>query len=604
MEHGINASLEGLSRHRDIARSPTKQFARWPSIVDCIRHRAATQPERVGLYHLAKMTDVCNELTYRSLHVAACALASRLSAAGAKGERALLVMDNDPNYIIAFLACAYAGCVSVNVLAPKRRKHMERLALVVEDSGAKFVLTNADTMSKLSEDLPHFPGLRTLHWFLVDKRSCAFDAQVARFLPFEPDVNDVAYLQYTSGSTSEPRGVMVSHGNLMMQCHTLENLFGFTSEDRGLSWLPLYHDMGLIFGVLAPLYAGFPVGLTDPQSFVKYPDKWLRAISNLRISITGGPNFCYDWCVDEINHDTLSGVDLSCWSVALNGAEPVRASTIERFTRTFAHLGWQREAMHPAFGLAEYTLGMTAKIRGTRPIERHVDAEALEADIIQPRRDEQRSRHLVSSGRAVLDNIIRIVDPDTKTVCGIHTCGEIWAAGSNVTQGYWGRKDATAQAFSQRLPNDDKRYLRTGDLGFLDADGNLFITGRLKDLIVVHGRNHHPQDIEETVETASELIRSHFVAVFVVEEQDRERIVVAAEVNHPFETPEMQEGVAHAIFQSVARNHEIHVDEIIFLHKGQIPKTTSGKIRRSASREAFMQGTFESYGRVRRGAST
>lgn len=604
MEHGINTYHEGLRRHRDIERGVAEPVSRWRSIVECIRHRAATQPEKLGMYHLAKMADVCNELTYRSLHLKACALASRLSEAGAKGERALLVMENDPNYIIAFLACAYAGCVSVNVLAPKRRKHIERLALVVEDSGAKFLLTSGEIMHKLAEDLPHFPRLRDVNWVLVDARSCAYDGHTARFSPHEPMANELAYLQYTSGSTSEPRGVMVSHGNLMMQCQAIENLFELTSADRGLSWLPLYHDMGLIFGALAPLYSGFPVGLTDPQSFVKYPDRWLRAISNRRITVTGGPNFCYDWCVDEINRDTLSGVDLSSWSVALNGAEPVRASTIERFSRTFAPLGWKREAMHPAYGLAEDTLAMTAKIRNTRPIEREIDADSLEANVIRPPRDDQRTRRLVSSGRAVLDTTVRIVDPETKTLCGANECGEIWTAGSSVTQGYWQRKDATAQNFSQRLPHDAKHYLRTGDLGFLDAEGNLFITGRFKDLVVVHGRNHHPQEIEETVETASEWIRPHFVAVFVVEENDRERIVVAAEVMRPLETRDAQEQVAHAVFQCVARNHEIQVDEIVFLHKGQIPKTTSGKIRRSASREALIQGTFETYGRICRGEGT
>lgn len=567
----------------------------WGSYVEILRHRAASQPDAHAISHVPTLQGVSLRLTYAELDRRVRAVAARLQQISEAGQRALLVLDNDPDYLVAFLACAYAGVIAVTLHPPTQRKHVARLGLVARDCGARLVLSSRPVAAKFRDAIDAVEKAPRMDWLLVDENEAE---QASAWRPCQPQPDDVAYLQYTSGSTGEPRGVVVSHANLIYQGEYWENLAGFGPEDRALSWLPLYHDLGLILGALQPIYSGFPLWLASPLAFVKTPQRWLRGISEHRITLSCSPNFGYDLCCDTFDRAELAGVDLSSWQVALNAAEPVRARSIARFAETFGPWGFRPEAMSPAYGLAEVTLGHTCKPRGVRPVMRDVDAEALEVDRVDPPRPGRRVTRLVSSGRYIADEVTRVVAGGR--VCAAGEVGEIWIGGTAAAQGYWQRPDDTAHTFRATLPGEEGVFLRTGDLGFLDADRELFVTGRLKDLLIVQGRNHYPQDIEATVERSNTAIRPSFVAAFAAPDEERERLVVVAEIRREeverFDASE----AARDIFRGVSQAHEIALDEIVFVQHGQVPKTTSGKIQRTACRRSWREQQLVEHARVAR----
>lgn len=578
---------------------------RWESLAACVRARAAERPGDLALFELAAMERVHSPLTYADLDRRIRAVAARLQAVTEPGDRVLLVMPNDLTYIIGFFACAYAGCVAVNLLPATKPKHVARVAHVARDCEARAIFASGARAEGLRARLMEVAALRELAWLRVDEIP---EAAARDWRPFSPDGESLCYLQYTSGSTGDPRGVMVSHGNLAAQCAYMVEAFGFTPEDRGLNWMPLYHDLGLIIGVLLPLYTGFPAALTDPLSFIKHPDRYLRAISDHRISFAGGPNFCFDLCMDVVRPGELEGIDLSCWAVALNGAEPLRARTLERFAERFGHLGWRAEAMQPTYGLAEFTLVVATSPRGAGPVVRTLDADALGQGEVQDAGERSRLHRAVSSGRPGPGCSVAVVDPDTGSPQGPGRVGEIWVNGPSIALGYWSRPELSEETFRARLPGDPRPWLRTGDLGFVE-DGEVFITGRHKDVVIVAGANHYPQDIEETVEAAHPALRPHFSTVFADLREDRERLVVVAEIRRAVAQADPAEGgldealldeLAARIFRDVAREHEIQVDEVHLVHHGQVPKTTSGKLQRWTCRNRLREGELRvhaAYGR-------
>jgi acyl-CoA synthetase (AMP-forming)/AMP-acid ligase II len=434
-----------------------------------------------------------------------------------------------------------------------------------------------------------------LEWVLVDEID---DIQASHWQPHAPAGDDIAYLQYTSGSTGTPRGVMVSHANLVYQGAYIEFACELHRKDKALSWLPLYHDMGLIVGALQAVYTGFPLLLTTPNTVVMHPDRWLKAIASHRITFAGSPNFVYDLCVDSVDPATLEGVDLSCWSVAFNAAEPIRASTLERFAKTFAPLGLPATTPHPAYGLAEATLSVTMKIRDTPAITRSVCTEALKEDRILDAIHPDQTRTLVSSGRFVPDTQVRIVNPGTLKSCALEHIGEIWVSGSGPAQGYWGQPEESQEIFAACLEGDPARYLRTGDLGFIDAANNLYITGRLKDLIIVAGKNHYPQDIEETVEQSSPVLRPHAIAAFALDDDKQESLIVLAEVQRRQVAIFDAKETAANIRRHISSHHNLALAEVIFLQRGQLPMTTSGKIQRKASRDMLLNDSYQILARI------
>src|SRR5262245_8268586 len=559
------------------------------NLVDLLRHRAAHQPSDVAFYDLVDGEDEEIRWTYTELDRRARAIAAWLQSLGLQDERALLLYPAGLDFIAAFFGCVYAGVVAVPAYPPRKNRSLERIEAIAEDAEAKVALTTADVRERVSGVLDENPGLKSLHWGTTDQ----FPAGLERDWR-QPEVHGdtLAFLQYTSGSTGTPKGVMLSHANLIHNSALICNAFEHTRSGVGVFWLPSYHDMGLIGGILQPMYVGRPNVLMSPMSFLLRPLNWLKAITRYKGTVSCGPNFAYDLCVRKITDEERQSLDLSTWSLAFNGAEPIRPETIEEFSRTFAPCGFRPEAFYPCYGLAEATLMVTGGLKTSLPVIRSFDAKALERDqAVETLADEDESRTLVGCGSALPDQEVVIVDPEKMVRSPDGHVGEIWVSGPSVAQGYWRRAEETASTFRAYLKDSGRGpYLRTGDLGYVH-NGELFVTGRLKDLIIIHGRNHYPQDIEQSAERAHPLLRTGASAVFTLEVQGRERLGLVAEIERGRNrTPEELEVVLDAIRRTVSSEHEIPVDAIVLIKTGSIPKTSSGKIQRHACRNGFLRG--------------
>jgi amino acid adenylation domain-containing protein len=552
-----------------------------------LRRRAESSPERRIFSFLADGGEEQSRLTCGQLDLQARVIAGALQEAGMHGERAVLLFPPGLEFLSAFLGCLYAGVVPVPAVPPHRQRGIARLAAMVGDAQPRLALAPAAWRRRLAGWFaaePALAGLRCLasddlplhlaeHW-----RAPAIDAA------------DLAFIQYTSGSTAAPKGVMVSHANLSDNEALIQEAFGQSEASVIVGWLPLYHDMGLIGNLLQPLWCGARCILMSPMAFLQQPVRWLRAISRYGATTSGGPNFAFELCARRVAAEHKAGLDLGSWEVAFNGAEPVRSETLDRFAAAFAGCGFRRAAFRPCYGLAEATL-LVAAARppgGAMPLE--VAAAALEQGRALPPADASRSRRLVSSGPLSAGPQVRIVDPGTATECLPGSVGEVWVAGGGVAQGYWRRPEATAETFAGRLPgNETDSFLRTGDLGFVSG-GELYITGRIKDLIIVRGRNHHPQDIELTVERCHPDLRAGCGAAFAVELEGEERLVVAHEIARRAPAAGDLQGIVATVRRAIAEEHELAAHAILLLRPGTIPKTTSGKVRRQACRGLFLAG--------------
>jgi acyl-CoA synthetase (AMP-forming)/AMP-acid ligase II/acyl carrier protein len=512
-------------------------------------------------------------LTYASLRRRAQAIAAILLETSARNERAILLYPPGLEFISAFFGCLFAGVIAVPAYPPdpgRLDRTLPRLRRLIADAGACVVLTTG-AISELAELFcAEAPELRSLRWLATDRVP---SDESRGWQPYSPPGEQVAFLQYTSGSTGHPRGVQVTHANLLHNERMISLAFGQSSQSRVLGWLPLYHDMGLIGNVLQPLYAGARCWLMSPLAFLQRPLRWLKAVTHFRATTSGGPNFAYDLCVRKITAAERENLDLTSWTVAFTGAEPVRATTIERFCQAFSKSGFQRQAFYPCYGLAEATLFVAGPERGRHPQMR------AGAD----------GRALVSCGTPWLDEEMVIVDPERRVACAAGEVGEIWVRSDSVAHGYWNRQEETHSVFGAHLPSGAGPYLRTGDLGFVD-DGQLYVTGRLKDLIILRGRNHYPQDIESTAETAHPAIRPGCCAAFSVTDADEEVLVIAAEVD---ESRAALDEVVAKVREAVAAEHDIEVRVVALLKPRTIPKTTSGKIQRHACREDYLSGRLE-----------
>ncbi len=501
----------------------------------------------------------------------------------------MLLYPSGTEYIAAYLGCLYAGSIAVPMAPPHRKRSGERLQTVVADADATFALTSDALLSQAEQWQHHTPGLKTLQWLGTD--AIDDDMATAWSAPMlTPDT--VAFLQYTSGSTSAPKGVMVSHGNLMHNQRMLQQAYEHSAETVCVSWLPLYHDMGLIGNVLQTLYVGGHCVLMTPAAFLQRPSRWLQAISTFKATTSGGPNFAYDLCVQKVTAEQRAALDLSHWTLAFSGAEPIRVETLNRFAETFAPCGFRRETLYPAYGLAEGTLMVSGGRKAARPVVHTVQKTALAQHRVVPAQPgDPEAQALVGCGRARLEQQIRIVDPTTCWPCAPGHVGEIWVAGPSVAHGYWNNPAATAQTFEAHTADGEGPFLRTGDLGCL-RDEELFITGRLKDMLIIRGGNHYPQDIEETVEQSHVALRPGCGAAFSVEVEGEERLVLVQEMDRCYQSTQSAKThireVFTAIRQAVAEAHGLQVHAILLLRANSIPKTTSGKIQRQASKIGFL----------------
>ncbi|MBY0585867.1 SDR family NAD(P)-dependent oxidoreductase [bacterium] len=551
------------------------------NLVEVLRFRAQQQPERMAIKFLTDGEEAHTSWTYEQLQRRSMQIANHLCRHAEPGDRVLLVFPPGLDYIAAFYGCLYAGLIAVPTYAARLTRSSSKLLSVLEDSQARVVLTTARLMEGLPADLAEV--VHGTHWMAVEdvpaSASDSFDCpEITR--------DDVAFLQYTSGSTAAPRGVMVTHGNLLHNQSVIAEKFQSTADSVGVIWLPPYHDMGLIGGILQPVYSGMPVILMPPLSFIQRPFRWLKAISDHRASASGGPNFAYDLCVERISPEQRATLDLSSWKVAFNGAEPIRSESLHRFAETFAECGFRREAFYPCYGLAESTLLVTGADCQQGAIEATIDPVRLEqAEAVADHSPS--ARRLVASGTAARGQSVIIVDRATGGPAPEGRVGEIYISGPSVAKGYWNRPEETRETFEARVVGQEDLFLRTGDLGFF-AEGQLYVTGRQKDLIIVRGSNHYPQDIEATATQSHDSLKGGRGAAFSVDGTDQERLVLVHEVTSR-DASQFDE-ILTAITRAIALEHELQVSEIVLVGQHRVPKTSSGKIQRRACREQFLKG--------------
>jgi acyl-CoA synthetase (AMP-forming)/AMP-acid ligase II len=595
------------------------------TLVELLRERSAGS-QRDYTFLLNGDTEG-GRITFRELWRRACAIGALLQQQGAQGERVLLLQPPGLDFVASFFGCLCGGAIAVPAYPPMPplERTVPRLHAIVKDAQARFLIASSGIAAMAKSALGQDPGFASVRWLTFDD--------------VPPDAADLwkdpgsgpstlAFLQYTSGSTGSPQGVMLTHANLLANSAHLQEGFSEDSEDTWVSWLPPYHDMGLIAGVLHPLFLGSSGVLMSPLDFLQRPLRWLRAITKYRGRVSGGPNFAYDLCVRKITPEEIATLDLSSWTLAFNGAEPVNSETLDRFSATFKQCGFRPEAFLPCYGLAEGTLYITGIPRADNPLVYKASKKSMqESNVVRPAETEGDANKLVSCGMTRSLHRVVITNPETHVLCPEGTIGEIWAQGPSIAQGYWNRPEKSELTFHAKIEGASEQgpFLRTGDLGF-QKDGNLYVTGRIKDLIIVRGRKHHPQDIERTAAASHDSLRPGCCAAFSIENNGEEQIVIAVEVERRYQSErrlqdegvpgddrrsatrrtndvlpgnEAERGsldmvsVTQQIRRQVVAAHGLAIYAVVLLKPGTIPKTSSGKIQRYQCRLGFQAGTLD-----------
>src|SRR5215468_8185326 len=532
--------------------------------VRLLREKAQRHPDLPVCTFLADGEAREASASYAELDARARTIAAVLQGRYSRGDRALLLFPPGLEYVSAFLGCLYAGIVAAPFPSPALARvssTLPRLRSVVADLQPDVVLTTTPGLKLATVLAPNLPELASVPWLASDELGPEGADTWS-----DPGVtaDSVAFIQYTSGSTAAPKGVVLTHGNTLHNSAAIQEALGHTARSVGVIWLPPYHDMGLVGGILQPLYVGFPVVLLSPLHFLQRPLRWLAAMSRYRATITAGPDFAYELCVRRTTPEQRIALDLSCVESAVVGAEPVNPATLERFVEAFAPYGFRREALRPSYGLAESTLMVTASARPS-------------TTAMQPLPD--------TPG-------VKVVDPDSGRPCRSDTIGEVWVSGPSVAAGYWNRPEETEAVFGAYLSDTaEGPFLRTGDLGFVH-EGDLFISGRLKDLIIIRGRKLHPTDIERTVARSHPGLRAGGGAAFAITVDGQEQLVVVHETER-HHAPRDPNAMIGAIRSAVIEEHDVLVTSVRLVRPGSLPRTANGKAQRSVCRESFLAGAFD-----------
>ncbi|MBQ9873446.1 MAG: aminotransferase class I/II-fold pyridoxal phosphate-dependent enzyme [Thermoguttaceae bacterium] len=571
------------------ANQPSETFFGPSTLVDLLRYRATIQPDDAAFVYLTDGASAEVPITYGELDRRCRALAAWLQKHDMRGKRALLLYPPGLEFIVAFYGCLYAGATAVPVYPPRRNRSMLRIQSIADNAEASLALTTSDVLEHVGNIIDDTPNLKRIPWKATNQITEGLENEW-----IEPQIgpDDFAFFQYTSGSTGSPKGVMLTHKNMLHNAMLIETGFEHTRSCRGVFWLPSYHDMGLIGGVIEPVYCGCPNVMMSPLSFLQKPYRWLAAISKYKATTSGGPNFAYDLCVKMIKPELVETLDLSSWRVAFNGAEPVQAETLDRFARKFEPCGFKYESFYPCFGLAEGTLIVTGGMRDKPPVVRSFDPDMLSAgNAVEAVAGTERSRSLVSSGREIIGQRVAIVDPETLKERPQGQVGEIWTKSDSVAQGYWKNEPETERCFRARIADTGEGpFLRTGDLGF-KLDGELFVTGRIKDLMIIHGVNVYPQDVELTAQRVSPSLRLNNGGAFMVGDYKQEKLVLVQEVERKFKAEDAPP-VFEKIREAIAMEHEIPINAIVLIKPGSLPKTSSGKVQRHECRAGYLNGSL------------
>lgn len=559
------------------------------TLVDLLRFRAESAPERVVYRFLPGEHKAEQRISYAALDRRAAAIAATIAETARPGERALLLIPPGLDYVAAYFGCLYAGVIAVPAYPPNPRRPDPRIPSIVADCAPVVALTTSTLLARLDQWRGGDERLGGLRWIAADELG---DTAAQRLVaPVAPD--DVAMLQYTSGSTAAPKGVVLTHRNLLHNLSLIRAAFHVEHalDDVGVFWLPPFHDMGLIGGILQPCYVGRGAVLMSSATFLQRPLAWLEAMSAYRATTSAAPNFAFDLCVERIKPEELRGLDLSAWHTVFDGAEPIRAETIERFSRAFAEVGFRRDAFFPCYGLAEATLFVSGGPWGQGASVLDVSRSSLEEKRVAPATAGDRLR-LVASGAPAAGQDVRIVDPDSRRPCDDRRVGEIWVRGGSVARGYWNNETESRETFGAVIDGEPGHtYLRTGDLGFLD-DGQLFVTGRLKDLIIIAGRNYYPQDLELAAERSHPSLRPGHAAAFALTDSGHERLAIVLEVTRHHREAD-NEGVFSKVRRALAEREGVLPDVVVLARQNAIPRTSSGKVQRRATRTMLLEGVLE-----------
>ena len=563
------------------------------TLVDILRWRGKNQADKLAFRFLkdGELDEIT--LNYGELDLRARTLGAMLQVYAEEGDRILLLLPPGLDFIVAYFGCLYANTIAIPVPPPHPLRLETSLAntfRIINDATPAVALLNSSLYGAIvaqNKILDQFRGIRLL---ITEKDSDKNWADNWKETMIKED--DIAFLQYTSGSTSTPKGAMVSHGNLIHNLSLIEQSFGQTKESQTVIWLPPYHDMGLIGGILQPMFTGNPVTLIPHLLFLQRPIRWLQAISRYKATTSGGPNFAYDLCLRKVRPEQREQLDLSSWEVAFNGAEPISYNTMEQFAAYFAPCGFRMESFLPCYGLAESTLLVSGGPKCRLPVAKNLEKTGLEKNHVTVSQERNNAtQSVVGCGQIMEGQKIRIVDTETLNLCLPDQIGEVWVSSPSVTKGYWNKAMETVSTFGAQIAGTGEGpFLRTGDLGF-QYEGELFITGRLKNLIIIDGKNHYAHDLERTVQASHSGISPSGCAVFSIDNSGREQIVAMAEIQHRL--IENIEEVKKAIRMAVAEHHELPIYDIRLVPSGSIPRTTSGKIKHFLCRQNYLSNTLK-----------
>ncbi|STY28223.1 acyl-CoA synthetase [Legionella wadsworthii] len=560
----------------------------YTSLIDLLENKAENNPD-FPLYTLIDRTAKENKkLSYRSLSEQAKKLAFVLQKVASAQDRALIIYPPGLDFISVFFGCLYAKVIAVPFYPPTMIHWSEKFYYILQNSGASVVLTTKELMVQIKKRIKDHPDCEKIKFIITEDWINEDTIATPSFFTEK----EIAFLQYTSGSTGKPKGVMINHGNLLHNLIEIEKANGISEEDISVSWLPHYHDMGLIGGILLPLLSNIPAKLMSPLTFLQRPAIWLETMTLYRATATVAPNFAYDLCVSHITEEEKKGLDLSSLQCAMSGSEPIRQSTVARFIRRFASCGFSPQAFYPCYGLAESTLMVTGGKRFQGISHRCLDKEALnQGKAVYCESALSEGTNIINCGQPIHGCHLVIVNPDTLQECADKEIGEIWIAGHSVAQGYWQLPQETQQTFHARIANSNLSYLRTGDLGYLD-NGSLYVTGRLKEMIIIRGRNYYPHDLEDAIHRCHPQLIEHGCAIFSLEEEDGESLICLQEINKMVQKSEFEE-ITKTIRNNLLRSYGIHADVVVLVSRKSVPKTTSGKIQRLLCKEKYLGGELE-----------
>jgi acyl-CoA synthetase (AMP-forming)/AMP-acid ligase II len=550
-----------------------------------IENNAQLTPFTYIDYSTNKIKD--KPISYCELDRQARRIATLLQIRGKVGDRVLLLYPAGVEYLYAFFGCLYAGMVAVPVYPPLNARLQYRLAKIAEDCQANIALSTAEIIfaQTTATDLPTY--FERIFWLNTEEN---LDGYEHLWQDKVIGTRDLAFLQYTSGSTGNPKGVMVTHGNIVHNLKLIATHLQFEPNDHHFSWLPPYHDMGLIGALLGSFASGVPVSFMAPASFLRRPVRWLQEISDRKCTISGAPNFAYELCLNKISDEERDNLDLSSWTLAFSGAEPVRQHTLLNFTTKFSPVGFREKAFYPCYGMAETTLLVSGvgRNQGAKVIE---VSEKISEDLPGSfDKSFSKNNFVISCGTIATDLDVKIVDPETLAILPDGQAGEIIVSGDSVTVGYWGAQDKTAQCYNLIIDGSEQLYFRTEDLGYI-INGELIVCGRINDLIIIRGVNFYPHDIEDIVSKCHKDIRVGSGIAISIDFENEEKLIFIQEINQNIATPLGE--VIIAIHSAISTEFNIQPMSIILIKNGTIPKTTSGKLSRRPCREAYQTQNLE-----------